>query len=368
MENGPGILLTIIAFIGGFSALVFIHEWGHYIVARIFGVKIDSFSIGFGRELIGRTDRNGVRWKVCILPLGGYVKFFGDASGTSNADVNVEDITDEDKETCFHFKPVWQRFLIVAAGPAINLLAAALIFAGFNMTYGINVVPSKVGGFTENAPAEQAGLIVGDVIISINGDKIERMSEVSAITRLYPDQTLRFGIDRSGQIEYFDVKLGVNYLEDRFGNQYPLGFMGIYSDGGQRVELSAIASLTEGMKQTRSVIDTIFTTVGQMIVGTRSTSELGGPLRIATMTGEAADRGLANLILFLAFISINLGIVNLLPIPVLDGGHLLFYIVEAVKGSPLNKKAQEMGFIGGMALLLIFMVFVTMNDLQSIVL
>jgi regulator of sigma E protease len=367
-SDGPGIILTIVAFIGGFSALVFIHEWGHYSVARLFGVRIDSFAIGFGKELIGWTDKKGVRWKICALPLGGYVKFFGDASGASNADGSVDGLSEEEKADCFHFKPVWQRALIVFAGPAINLLAAIVVFAGFFFAYGTSVTQPIIATVSENSAAAEAGLLPNDRILEVNNKSIDRFNDIAPIIRLYPGQTIPILFERDGQVFERSVTIGTAYFEDRFDNRYPYGVLGVSAPQGERQELGVTSSLVEGTKQTGSMISTIFTTTGQIIVGLRSVNELGGPVRIATMTGEAASRGIENLILFLALISINLGVVNLLPIPVLDGGHLMFYLIEAVKGSPLKKRSQEVGYFAGMALMLIFMVFVTLNDLQSIVL
>ncbi|UTW54049.1 RIP metalloprotease RseP [Kordiimonas sp. SCSIO 12610] len=366
--SNPGIILTLLSFIGGFSVLVFIHEWGHYSVARLFGVRVDSFSIGFGKELFGWTDKKGVRWKVCMLPLGGYVKFFGDASGASNADSSIEQLSEKEKSECFHYKPVWQRALVVFAGPGINLLAAVLVFAGFFWAYGAQVTPPIVPSVLEDSGAERSGMQVGDRIVSINGNSIERFNDIVSIVRLYPEREIDLVLERDGQSINKTLLTGVGYQEDRFGNRYPYGVMGIGIPQSVRVEVGPVGAISEGFRQTGTFIQTIFTTTGQIIVGLRSVNELGGPVRIATMTGEAASRGIESFIIFLALISINLGIVNLLPIPVLDGGHLMFYLVEAVKGSPLKKRAQEVGYIAGMALMLIFMVFVTLNDLQSIVL
>jgi regulator of sigma E protease len=367
-SEAPGIILTILSFIGGFSILVFIHEWGHYSVARLFGVRIDSFAIGFGKELVGWTDKRGVRWKLCALPLGGYVKFFGDASGASNADSSVNELSDEEKSECFHFKPVWQRALVVFAGPGINLLAAIIVFAGFYFVYGTSYSEPVINSVAEESAAHRAGLLQNDRILEVNGTQIERFTDISPIIRLYPDQPISIKVERNGEVFDQEVTLGTAYLEDRFDNRYPYGVLGVTSGPSKRLELGPVSALFEGARQTGSLISTIFTTTGQIIVGLRSVKELGGPVRIATMTGEAASQGFQNFIIFLALISINLGIVNLLPIPVLDGGHLMFYLVEAIKGSPLQKRAQEVGYIAGMALMLIFMVFVTLNDLQSIVL
>jgi regulator of sigma E protease len=366
--EGPGILFTIAAFIGGFSILVFIHEWGHFIVARLFGVKIETFSIGMGKELFGRTDKNGTRWKIAAFPIGGYVKFFGDASAASNPGDIPSDLSEEEKSVCYHFKPLWQRSLIVFAGPAINLIAAAIVFGGFFFNYGVGIAEPVIASVQEGSAAEVAGLQTGDRIVSVNGETVARFNDVGTIIRLYPGARVPVTIERERTIETVTVEVGVRYMEDRFGNRYPYGQLGVQSPPVKRVQLGPLDALMEGARQTVSMADSMFTTLGQMIMGLRSVKELGGPARIASMIGEAAHLGMANFIWILAILSLNLGIVNLLPIPVLDGGHLMFYGLEALKGSPLSKKAQEVSFTAGMALMLIFMVFVTLNDLQSMAL
>lgn len=366
--EGPGILFTIAAFVGGFSILVFIHEWGHFIVARLFGVKVDVFSIGMGKEVFGKTDKNGTRWKVSVLPIGGYVKFFGDASAASNPGDIPEGLTDEERDVCFHYKPLWQRSLIVFAGPAINLVAAALVFAGFVYSNGIAISEPVIANVVEESAAARAGLQPEDRVISVNGEDVSRFSDIGNIVRLYPAANIPLVIERDGARQTVMVELDIAYMEDRFGNRYPLGRLGVSS--GQPVirELGPIGAVGEGVRQTVAMGDMMFTTLGQIVLGIRSVKELGGPVRIANMVGEAANISLASFVFFLAILSLNLGIVNLLPIPVLDGGHLLFYGLEALKGSPLSKKAQEASFVAGMALMLIFMVFVTLNDLQSMAL
>ncbi len=366
--EGPGILFTIAAFVGGFSILVFIHEWGHFIVARIFGVKVDTFSIGMGKEIFGRTDKNGTSWKFSVLPIGGYVKFFGDASAASNPGDIPEGLSPEERDVCFHYKPLWQRSLIVFAGPAINLIAAALVFAGFVYQNGIAIAEPTVASVAVGSAADKAGLMKDDRIISVNGEAVSRFGDIGAIVRLYPAATIPVVVERDGETLTFMPTLDIRYMQDRFGNQYPLGQLGIGRYDTTYHELGLFGSLAEGGRQTVAMGDMMFTTLGQIVLGIRSVKELGGPVRIANMVGEAASISLASFIFFLAILSLNLGIVNLLPIPVLDGGHLMFYGLEALKGSPLSKKAQEASFVAGMALMLIFMVFVTLNDLQSMAL
>lgn len=366
--EGPGILFTIAAFLGGFSLLVFIHEWGHFIVARMFGVKVDTFSIGMGKEVFGRTDKNGMRWKIAAFPIGGYVKFFGDATAASNPGDIPSGLSPEERSVCFHFKPLWQKSLIVFAGPAINLLAAAVVFSGFIYTYGIQVSEPVIAGFSETSAAQSAGLEIGDKIISINDEAVERFNDIGPIVRLRPSYEVPVQIERDGRMMNFQATLGVAYFEDRFDNKYPYGVLGVISPPGTRLNLGPFESFGEGVRQTASMTKTMFTTLGQIVIGLRSVTELGGPPRIANMVGEAASKSVQDFIWILAILSLNLGIVNLLPIPVLDGGHLLFFGLEAVKGSPLSKKAQEASFVAGMAFLLIFMVFVTLNDLHSMAL
>ncbi|TNE65899.1 MAG: RIP metalloprotease RseP [Alphaproteobacteria bacterium] len=363
--EGPGLLFTIAAFVGGFSILVFIHEWGHFAVARLFGVKVDTFSIGMGREVFGWTAKNGTRWKISLLPVGGYVKFFGDASAASNPGDMPVGLSPEERAVCFHYKPLWQRALIVFAGPAVNLIAAILVFAAFNFTYGVGISEPVIAGVAPNSAAESIGLQKDDRILSVRGEEVHRFADIASVVRLYPGGHVDIQVERDGKVMNLNATLGIAYLEDRFGNEYPYGQLGVYAYDPKRVELGPIGAIVEGARQTADMTNTIFTTMGQMLLGVRSVREMGGPLRIANMVGEAASAGAENFAWILALLSLNLAIVNLLPIPVLDGGHLLFYALEAIKGSPLSKKAQEAGFVAGFALMLIFMLLVTLNDLQS---
>lgn len=364
--EGPGLIFTLAAFIAGFSFLVFIHEWGHYKVARLFKVRIDTFSIGMGKELWGRTDKNGTRWRISAIPLGGYVKFFGDASAASNPGDIPEGLSAKEQQDCFHFKPVWQRALIVFAGPAINLIAAVLILAGLAYTYGVDVTRTEVSEVLENSAAAEAGFQQGDVILAVNGVSTERFSQLSNVVRMYPEQRVAIDYIRDNQTYSTEALLGLRLMEDRFGNEYRFGYLGIRPVAAERLQVGVGDSLVEGVATGVRITRTMLTTLGEIIIGLRSVKELGGPVKIAKTVGEAASLGFASFVSILGLLSLNLGIVNLLPIPVLDGGHLMFYAAEAVKGSPLSKKAQEAGFIAGAALMLIFMVLVTLNDLQSL--
>ena len=366
--SGPGLLFTLAAFIGGFSLLVFIHEWGHFAVARFFKVRVETFSIGMGKEVWGRTDKQGTRWRFSAIPIGGYVKFFGDASIASNPGELPEGYSQADMDACLHFKPVWQRALISFAGPAVNLVAAVLILAGFAYFYGVNITPPIISSVGENTAAESAGLIAGDRIVSVNGKAVERFSDIGEIVRLYPGGRVVIEYERYGAVQTIPVVLGINEQTDRFGNHYSLGHLGVGVNPNEFVhhEVGPFGAIQEGTRRSVRMAKTMFTTLGEIIMGLRSVKELGGPPKIAKVLGEAASAGAPNFVFLLALLSLNLGIINLFPIPVLDGGHLMFYAIEAIKGSPLSLKAQEAGFIAGAALMLIFMVLVTLNDLQSL--
>jgi len=364
--SGPGILFTIAAFIGGFSILVFIHEWGHYAMARLFKVRIETFSIGMGKELWGRTDKHGTRWRFSAIPIGGYVKFFGDASIASNPGDLPEGYNQSDRDACLHFKPLWQRALVSFAGPAVNLIAAVLVLAWLAFTFGVDLTEPKISYVEPETAASDAGLQPGDIIVNVNGRDVERFSEVRDIVRMYPDKIITLEIERDGALVQMQPHLGTRELTDRFGNQYFLGVLGVRPTDPVHQDISLLGALPEGFNRGVYITKTMFTTLGEIIVGLRSVKELGGPVRIAKTFGEAASIGFEQFVWILGLLSLNLGIINLLPIPVLDGGHLMFYGIEAIKGSPLSKKAQEAGFVAGAALMLIFMVFVTLNDLQSL--
>ena len=244
--EAPGVIITFFAFIIGFSLLVFIHEWGHYRVGRLFGVKIETFSIGFGKELFGWTDKRGVRWKFCMLPLGGYVKFFGDRTAASDSIADAEYYSEDEKAVCFHFKPVWQRALIVFAGPAINLLAAIIVFAGFYYSGGIYYSEPVINDVVAESAAEEAGLTAGDRILAINSTNVDRFSDIMPLIRLYPGEQITVHIDRGGVLASIPVTLGTQYMEDRFGTRYPLGVLGVRSVPVQHKELGIGQSLVEG--------------------------------------------------------------------------------------------------------------------------
>jgi regulator of sigma E protease len=357
----PPLWLILIAFICAIGPLVFIHELGHYLVGRLFGVGAETFSIGFGREIAGWTDRSGTRWKVGWLPLGGYVRFVDDehhagASEKPQASTNPRS---------FAGKPVWQRFLIVLAGPVANFLLAIAIFAGFFAAWGVPRTPNVVMGVQAQSAAAQAGLRRGDRIIAVAGQSTPSFEDVQRVVALRPAEEVTIRIARGDSTLTAQTRLGVHEEQDRFGQKYRLGLLGVYAGGRQLERVSAAQLIPEAARYTWLLTRTTFEGLVQIITGRRSVEELGGPLKIAQVAGQQASLGPFQFVQLLALISINLGFINLLPVPMLDGGHLLFYAVEAVRRRPVSVRAQEWAFRGGLALLLALLLFTTVNDLGS---
>jgi regulator of sigma E protease len=352
-------------FLAVLTVLVFVHELGHYLVARWCGVRVDVFSVGFGRELIGRTDARGTRWKISWIPFGGYVKFFGDAGVSSQPDL-ATGMTEEERQECFHFKPLGSRAAVVAAGPIANFLFAIVVFAGMYVFVGQPYTPAIVGFVEPDSAADQAGFQVGDHITEINGEAIERFEEIQAIVRLSLDRHLTVRADRGGAPVELMVRPKVVVQKDRFGNETRIGRLGIGVRGRDFIQHDPLSAIWQATRQTLFVTTATLDALGQMIVGARSADELRGPLGIAQLSGQVASVGLVSVIQFMAFLSISLGLINLFPIPMLDGGHLLFYGIEAVRGRPLGERSQEYGFRIGLALVVTLMLFATWNDLVQL--
>ncbi|QTD55928.1 RIP metalloprotease RseP [Parasphingorhabdus cellanae] len=365
MTENPGILITLFAFLITIGLLVFIHEMGHYLVGRWCGVKADVFAIGFGKEIVGWNDKRGTRWKICALPLGGYVQFAGDMDPSSSQSQEWLKLPPEERNRTFQSKSLLKRAAIVFAGPAINFLFAILILAGFALAYGESVTSPVVGTVAENSTAETIGLKNGDKILEIDGDSIDRFSDLSREISIIPDEEVEIKFERDGAIISKEAKIGVRLEEDRFGNQYRIGLLGISPGSIERRDVSLLESPVVATRQTVEIVDLIVTTLGQVISGRRSVTELGGPLKIAQVSGEQFVAGLNQFIFFVALISINLGFINLLPIPMLDGGHLMFYAIEAVRRKPASPMVQQWAFQSGFALVVMFMLVVTFNDLAS---
>ncbi len=365
--HSPGILLTLVGFALLLGPLIFLHELGHYTVGRWCGVKADVFSIGFGKELFGWTDKRGTRWRVAAIPLGGYVQFSGDANATSEPDeAAVAAMSVADRAKTFAVKPLWQRALIVAAGPAANILVAITIFAAFNLAYGKLYAPAVIGEFAAKSPAQAAGLLVGDRIIAIDGQKVSEFTDISEMVRPYPGRRVALHVGR-GLREFDSVVQLEDHLErDRFGNETHLGLLGVRSGAFEVQRVGPIDAVTLAGKQSWGIVRMLGVGMKQIVTGQRSLDELGGPIKTAKFSGEQLSLGWLNFVQFIAFISINLAFINLLPIPTLDGGHLAFYAAEAVRRRPLGARSQDWAFRTGLAFVLAFMLFVTINDLASL--
>ena len=363
--NSPNIFITLMAFLLVIGPLIFVHELGHYFVGRWFGVKAEAFSIGFGRELFGWTDKRGTRWKVGWMPLGGYVRFKGDMNPASTPSEEWLALPPEERAQTFQAKSVGQRFLIVLAGPATNFLVAILIYIGLFASYGQPRTPPVVASVKEGSAAQVAGLLPGDRIRAIDGRGIERFEDIATYVSIRPRQAMNFEYERDGVLRSINVIPNAVQRRDEFGNEARVGEVGIARPALESVRLKPGEVVGAALEQTVTTVKMMVVTLGQVITGTRSVKEMGGPLKIAQYSGQQATLGWLNFVLFVSLISINLGFINLLPIPLLDGGHLLFYAIEGVRRKPLKPEAQEWAFRTGLAVLLALMIFVTLNDLAS---
>jgi len=359
----PPIWFIAIAFLCAIGPLVLLHELGHYSVGRLFGVGADSFSIGFGPELAGWTDKRGTRWKLGLLPLGGYVRFAGDADATSRP--GAEPLSEADRARSFHTKPVWQRFLIVLAGPAANFAVAILIFAAFFMTLGMPHSPPVVGQVLPGSTALAIGLQVGDRVESVGGYSTDTFEDIRRTVALRPGQTLDIRFLRGGREQVVPAVIASHELRDRFGQSARIGMLGIVPAEREWVRPPLLSVIPEATRFTFAITRSMVEGLGQIIGGERSVKELGGTLKMAQIAGQQASLGPFEFIELVALFSINLGFINLLPVPMLDGGHLLFYAVEAVRRRPVSDRAQEWAFRGGLALILALLMFTTFNDLGS---
>ena len=364
--EAPNIFVTVLAFLTLIGTLVVVHELGHYSVGRWFGVKAEKFSIGFGPQIWGRVDKRGTLWRVGALPLGGYVQFAGDMNPSSQPDENWHLMPAEERNQTFQSKALWKRALIVFAGPAINFLFAIVVLSGLLMTYGHPVVEPVVSTVKADSPAAQIGLQAGDRILSVNGKNVEDFFELAREVSVYPDENIALTFSRDDKIQTRDVTIAARIDRDRFGNESRIGLLGISPI--QKVVMKQVGLLeapVRAVKETANIVRLTLKTIGQMISGTRSVKELGGPLKIAKVSGEYYSMGLVAFISLAAMISINLGFMNLLPIPMLDGGHLLLYGIEAVRRRPATPQVQEWAFRAGFVMLIGFMLMVTFNDLSS---
>jgi regulator of sigma E protease len=359
MLGQPPIWLILIAFVCALGPLVFFHELGHYLVARWFRIPAEIFSIGFGRELIGWTDKQGTRWKVAWIPLGGYVKFIGDMTPASNP-ADLDEIPPELRDRAFQIRPVWQRFLVVLAGPVANFILAIAIYVAFFSLYSAPL-SNRVGSIQPKSAAATAGLQPGDRIIAVGGAKTETFNDIRAAVEPLPHHSVTVVFERDGGPSEVRLTIGAETLKDTTGKNVTVGLLGI-SPAPVPVTEAIPMAITYTSRITAAVIES----VAKLVIGEGSREDVGGPIKIAQVAGQAASLGVLPFIDLLALFSINLGFINLLPVPMLDGGHLFFYAVEAILRRPLSARALDWAFRGGLALILALVAFTTINDLGSI--
>lgn len=356
----------LLPFLAILTALVFVHELGHYSVARWAGVRVEVFSIGFGPELFGWTAASGTRWKFSAIPLGGYVKMFGDSDPASAGQADDSGWTDDQRKEAFHHQSLRDRALIIAAGPAANFAFAIVLLAGLFMTAGQPQAPAVVDQVVAGSAAERAGLRAGDRILAIDGASIAQFEDFRRIVVDSPGRALAARVARDGREIELTVVPESAEVTDNFGNTHRIGRLGVRSEQTEVVRLGPVAAVGQAVVSSYVLVERTLSALGEIIIGARTADELGGPLRIAQMSGAVAQTGLVQTIWFMAVLSVNLGLINLFPIPVLDGGHLLFHAVEATLGRPMGEKLMEIANLTGLTLVVGLMVFVTWNDLVQL--
>ena len=366
------ILSYLIPFLILIMIVVFIHEYGHYYFAKKYGVGVTDFSIGFGKEIFGWNDKSGTRWKLCWIPLGGYVKFYGDRNVFSQADQEklIKQYNDEDRKKLFVLKPLYQRVLIVFGGPLANFILALLIFFSIYTFIGKDFTPAVINEVQNDSPAMIGGLKQNDIILEIDGNEVHSIMDVSKYITMSSADIIDFKVKRFSDEIILKVKPNTVLSEDNLGNKIQKRMVGIqlgaYNNEINHVKLGPVKALYHAANEVIYVSTASLKYIGSMIIGKADTSQLGGPIRIAKISGQVAEFGVLAFISMMAYISISLGLVNLFPIPMLDGGHLMFYTFEKILGRPLSQKTQEGFFRIGMILLLTLMFFTTFNDLKDL--
>ncbi|WP_199085611.1 RIP metalloprotease RseP [Bosea sp. ASV33] len=368
---GHFLLGYLLPFLFVLTIVVFVHELGHFLVGRWCGVDVKTFSIGFGRELFGFNDRHGTRWRFALIPLGGYVKFSGDADASSAPDdAAVSRMSAQERARSFPAQSLPERAAIVAAGPIANFLLAILIFAGSAFFFGKQVLIPRVDAVVAGSAAEKAGLKAGDIVIAIDGQKIASFSDMQRIVSTRPDERLEVSIERDGGTVTVPVTPSLTEMKTQLGTQR-IGVIGVKAsprpEDWKTQRFGLVESAQAGFVETWFVVTRTYDYIAKLLTGRESTDQLSGPIRIAQVSGiVASNGGLLGLINLAAILSVSIGLMNLLPVPMLDGGHLLFYFYEALRGRPLSPRAQEIGFRLGLALVLMLMLFVTWNDIVHV--
>lgn len=356
----------VVPFLFVLTVVVFVHELGHFLIARWCGVRVLVFSIGFGRELAGFTDRHGTRWKIAAVPLGGYVKFFGDENVASVPDRDtVAAMTETERSESFFHQALGKRAAIVAAGPIANFILAVVIFAAVFALYGRPDNVARVDAVEPNSAASGAGFRPGDLVVAINDQPIRTFTEMQRLVRGHPEQPLQITIERDGRDITVSAVPTLKEVPDNFGKVHRFGILGIQGPR-DRIAVGPIEAVGYGAQETWSIVDETFSYLYRMVTGRESADQLGGPVGIALMSSEAAKLGFDVLIRWVAAISVSIGLLNLFPIPLLDGGHLLFYGFEGLRGRPLSERTQEIGFRIGFAIVLMLLVFATYNDIPRL--
>ncbi|MFC4625288.1 RIP metalloprotease RseP [Daeguia caeni] len=369
VQGGGSLLIgTIVPFLVVLTVVVFVHEMGHYLVGRWCGIGAQAFSIGFGPELIGFTDRHGTRWKLSAIPLGGYVKFIGDESATSSpVGVNHSRLSANERKRAFHTQPVWKRAATVFAGPAFNIILTVVIFSVFFALYGRVIADPLISGVQPDSPAQEAGFRPGDRFVSVDGEKIDTFADVQRIVSGRSGDVLNFTVERDGKLVELQATPKLVERTDALGNTIRIGVIGVETSqevaNFRHIEYGPLESVRQALIETGHIIVRTGAFFKRLAMGREDKCQLGGPVKIANMAGKAASHGISWLVQLTAMLSIGIGLLNLFPLPPLDGGHLLFYLVEAIKGGPVSAGAQEWFYKFGFILVMGFMSFVLFNDL-----
>ncbi|NVK35769.1 MAG: RIP metalloprotease RseP [Rhodobacteraceae bacterium] len=362
---------TIIPFLFVLTIVVFFHELGHFMVARWCGVKVLAFSVGFGREIFGFNDRRGTRWKLAMIPLGGYVKFAGDENAASAPDHDgLSAMSEEERSETLAAKPVWQRSAVVAAGPIANFILSVVIFAIIFFSAGRIVTTPSVDEVRPGSAAEVGGLKSGDLVLSVDGTEISSFTELQRIVQVSADTPLLLEVERDGKIVDLTVTPELKEISDGFGNEQRVGLLGVTRSAKRddliQVRYGPVEAVGEGVKETYFIAERTLGYLWGVVTGREAADQLGGPIRVAKVSGQVATQGFVPLLSLAAVLSVSIGLLNLMPVPMLDGGHLVYFLVEAIRGKPLSERVQDFGFRIGIALVLMLMVFATWNDVMDI--